>query len=291
MDSLAEPVDFGISYFPTDETIDPAEMARMAEERGFESLFVTEHTHIPFSRETPYPVGGELPREYWRIYDPFVSLAFAAAATERLRVGTAICLVVERDPITTAKEVASLDRLSGGRFLFGVGAGWNLEEMRNHGTDPSKRFGLLRERVEAMKAIWTEDEASYHGRHVDFEEICSWPKPVQRPHPPVLLGGHGRTVLERVIAFADGWFPNRFGDDDRFIARIEKLQRLGGETGRDRIPVTLQLAPRDPALLERYQGAGVTRAVYMLPAAERGEVERKLDHFTEAMRGYQTAGG
>src|SRR5436309_10550764 len=159
----------------------------MAEERGFESVFVTEHTHIPASRETPYPAGGELPREYWRIYDPFVSLTSMAAATERIRVGTAICLLVERDPIATAKEVASLDRLSGGRMLFGVGAGWNLEEMLDHGTDPSRRFGVMRERVEAMKAIWTNEEASYHGRYVEFDRIWSWPKPLQQPHPPVLV--------------------------------------------------------------------------------------------------------
>jgi probable F420-dependent oxidoreductase len=284
-------VDFGISYFPTDEAIEPAEMARMVEGRGFESLFVAEHTHIPTSRETPYPAGEPLPPEYWHTYDPFVALATAAAATERLRVGTAICLVVERDPITTANEVASLDRLSGGRMIFGVGAGWNLEEMRNHGTDPARRFGLMRERVEAMKVIWTEDEPEYHGRYVDFDPIWSWPKPVTKPHPPVLVGGNGRTVYDRVLAFGDGWLPNRIGDDDKNIARVEKLQRLGAEAGRDSVPVTLQLAPRDPELLERYERAGVTRAVYMLPAADRGEVERKLDAFTAAMEAYATAGG
>src|SRR5215216_2423909 len=162
-------MDFGVAYFPTDESVEPATLARMAEERGFESVFVTEHTHIPASRETSYPAGGDLPREYWRIYDPFVALTTMAAATERTRVGTAICLVIERDPIITAKEVASLDRLSGGRFLFGVGAGWNVEEMRNHGTDPRRRFSIMRERVEAMKAIWTQEEAEYHGEHVDFD--------------------------------------------------------------------------------------------------------------------------
>src|SRR3954468_15191197 len=162
-------MDFGVSYFPTDESVEPAELARMTEERGFESVFVTEHTHIPASRETPYPAGGELPREYWRIYDPFVALSTMAAATERIRVGTAICLVIQRDPILLAKEVASLDRLSGGRFLFGVGAGWNLEEMRDHGTDPKQRFAVLRERIEACKALWAVEEASYHGRFVDFD--------------------------------------------------------------------------------------------------------------------------
>src|SRR3954469_4899938 len=156
-------MDFGVSYFPTDETLEPAALARLCEERGFESVFVPEHTPLPASRETSYPAGGELPREYWRIYDPFVALTTMADATERIRIGTAICLLIERDPISTAKEVASLDRLSGGRFLFGVGAGWNLEEMRDHGTDPAGRFRLLRERIEACKAIWTEGEAADQG--------------------------------------------------------------------------------------------------------------------------------
>jgi probable F420-dependent oxidoreductase len=284
-------VDFGISWFATDEAIEPPEMARMVEERGFESLFAPEHSHIPVSRLTPYPAGGELPPEYWRTYDPFVALTAAASAAPKLRIGTAICLVVQRDPITTANEVASIDRLSGGRFLFGVGAGWNVEEMRNHGTDPERRFGIMRERIEAMKEIWTSEEASYHGRYVDFDPIWSWPKPAQKPHPPVLVGGNGRTVYDRVLAFGDGWLPNRIGDDEKIIARIAKLQVLGEEAGRGRIPVTLQLAPRDPALLERYERAGVTRALYMLPAADRGEVERKLDGFAAAIRDYASAGG
>jgi probable F420-dependent oxidoreductase len=286
-------VDFGVSYFPTDEAVAPATLARMAEERGFESVFVTEHTHIPVSRETPYPAGGELPREYWRIYDPFVALTTMATATERIRVGTAICLLVERDPITTAKEVASLDRLSRGRFLFGVGAGWNLEEMRNHGTDPRRRFGLLRERVEACKELWTTEESSYHGRYVDFDRIHSFPKPVQRPHPPVLVGGSGPTVHDRVLAFGDGWFPNRIPPDDQMIARVEELQRRGEQAGRGRIPVTLQIPPRDPSVLERYEGAGVTRVVHMLrahDAADRAGAERKLDEWTKRIRRYVTGG-
>ena len=270
-------VHFGVSIFPTDESIAPADLARCCEERRLESLFFTDHTHIPASRETPYPVGGELPREYSRIHDPFVAMATAAAVTERLKIGTAICLVVERDPIVTAKAAASVDRLSGGRLLFGVGAGWNLEEMANHGTDPARRFGVMRERVEAIKAIWTEDEASYHGRYVDFDRIWCWPKPIQSPHPPVLVGGNGRTVYDRVVAYGDGWFPNRIGDDDKIIARVEKLRRLGEEAGRGPLPVTLQVAPREPGLLERYERAGVERAVYLLPPSEPGEVERRLD--------------
>jgi probable F420-dependent oxidoreductase len=200
---------YGVAMFPTDYAVDPRVLARMVEQRGFESLFFPEHTHIPASRETPYPPGGELPDMYSHTYDPFVALTAAAAATERLLVATGICLVVERDPIVTAKEVASLDRLSGGRLLFGVGAGWSREEMANHGTDPHRRFSLMRERLEAMKAIWTQDEASYHGEHVEFDRIWSWPKPVQKPHPPVLVGGNGPKVLDRVVAFGDEWMPNR----------------------------------------------------------------------------------
>jgi alkanesulfonate monooxygenase SsuD/methylene tetrahydromethanopterin reductase-like flavin-dependent oxidoreductase (luciferase family) len=158
--------------------------------------------------------------------------------------------------------------------------------MANHGTDASKRFGLMRERVEAMKAIWTQDDAEYHGKRVDFDAIWSWPKPLQKPHPPVLVGGNGRTVYDRVLAFGDGWLPNRIGDDEKIIARVEKLQRLGKEAGRDSVPVTMQLAPRDPELLERYEKAGVTRAVYMLPAADAETVETKLDRFTAAKDGY-----
>jgi probable F420-dependent oxidoreductase len=283
-------VDFGVAYFPTDESVEPAELAKMAEERGFESVFVTEHTHIPASRETDYPAGGELPREYWRIYDPFVALTTMADATERIRIGNAICLLVERDPITTAKEVASVDRLSGGRMLFGVGAGWNLEEMRNHGTDPEQRFSILRERVEACKAMWTQEEASYRGRHVDFDRIASFPKPLQEPHPPVLIGGNGPTVHKRVLAYGDGWFPNRIPPDDAMIARVEELQRLGEGAGRGTIPVTIQIPPRDPDVLRRYEEAGVTRAVHMLrpgDAADAGSAERKLDEWAERIQAYR----
>jgi probable F420-dependent oxidoreductase len=283
-------VDFGVAYFPTDEVIEPAELARMAEDRGFESVFVTEHTHIPTSRDTPYPAGGELPREYFRIYDPFVSLATMASATDRIKVGTAICLLVERDPITTAKEVASADRLSGGRMIFGVGAGWNLEEMRNHGTDPELRFKILRERVEACREMWTNEQATYHGEFVNFDGIVSRPGPLQEPHPPVLVGGNGPNVLKRVLAFGDGWFPNRIPPDDQMIERVEELQRLGEEAGRGPIPVTLQIPPRDPEVLHRYEEAGVTRTVHMLrpgDAADAGSAECKLDEWTERIQAYQ----
>jgi probable F420-dependent oxidoreductase len=285
-------MDFGVSYFPTDESVEPAVLARMAEERGFESVFVTEHTHIPASRETDYPAGGELPREYWRIHDPFVALTSMAAATERIRVGTAICLLVERDPITTAKAVASLDRLSGGRMLFGIGAGWNLEEMKNHGTDPAKRFRILHERVEACKEMWANEEASYHGEFVNFDRIVCRPAPLQEPHPPILVGGSGPKVHDRVLAYGDGWFPNRIPPDDQMIARVEELQRRAEEAGRGPIPVSLQIPPRDPAVLERYEAAGVTRTVHMLragDAADAASAERKLDEWTERIRVYAGA--
>jgi probable F420-dependent oxidoreductase len=256
-------------------------VARLIEEHGFESLFFAEHTHIPASRESPWPGGAELPRKYWHCHDLFVALSAAAAATTRLRIGSGICLVTERDPIVTAKETASLDHLSGGRFEFGVGAGWNREELRNHGTDPRTRMRLLRERVEAIKAIWTEDEASYEGEFVRFERIWSYPKPAQKPHPPVLVGGNGPTVLDRALAFGDAWFPNwaRGGD---VLERGEELRaraRAAGRTvGRQTIGV-----PADPAVLEQLERAGWTRAVHWLPSASLGVVEEALEGFGEAI--------
>jgi probable F420-dependent oxidoreductase len=271
---------FGVAVFPTDYAVDPGTLARMVEERGFESLFFPEHTHIPADRTTPYPPGGELPRQYSHTYDPFVALTAAAATTESLLLATGICLVIERDPIITAKEVASLDRLSGGRFLFGVGAGWNLEEMENHGTDPHRRFSLMRERVEAMKAIWTQDEAEYHGEHVDFDPIWSWPKPVQQPYPPVLVGGNGPKVLERVVAFGDEWMPNRVTG---LTDRVAELNRLAAEAGRDPIPVTLSGARPDPELIERGEQVGVHRCSFYIDPADAGETERQLDELASTL--------
>ncbi len=280
---------FGVAIFPTDDVQGPDELARMAEERGFESLMFPEHTHIPASRETPYPAGGELPREYSRIYDPFVALTAAASVTERLLVGTAICLIIERDPIITAKEVATLDRVSGGRFLFGVGAGWNAEEMRTHGTDFAKRFGIMRERVEAMKMIWREEEASYSGRYVEFERIWSWPKPVQQPHPPVLVGGNGPRVIDRVIAFGDEWMPNRVSGDDGMIERFGELGRRAQEAGREPIPITIAGMMRDPARIERFEQAGVHRSIFWLPPHGRDEVEAAMDKYAAAVEAYAAA--
>src|SRR5690349_8795093 len=251
-------MEFGVAYFPTHDGIGPGPLARLVEERGQGALFFAEHTHIPAARETPYPSGGDLPRKYWQTYDLFVALTAAAAATSTLRVGSGICLVVERDPVTTAKEVASVDHLSGGRFEFGVGAGWNREEMRNHGTDPRVRMTVLRERVEAMKEIWTADEATYHGRFVNFDRIWSYPKPAQRPHPPVLVGGDGPTVFDRVLTFGDAWFPNYTGDE--IFNRVKELRARA-----DR-PVEVQMlsAPADPRVLERMRDAGLRRALHWL---------------------------
>jgi len=271
-------VKFGLAVFPTQDTPRPDELARLAEDRGFESLFFPEHTHIPASRETPYPAGGELPPEYSRTYDPFVALTAAAAATERLLIGTGICLVVERDPIVTAKAVASVDVLSGGRFLFGVGGGWNREEMRNHGTDPRTRMRLMTERVQAMQAIWTSDEASFSGEFVSFERIWCWPKPEQKPHPPILVGGNGPTVFDRVLAFGDAWMPNVI-DDDTLLRQIAELR---DRAGRDvPIPITLNAAPRRPERLARYIEAGVERAIFYLPQRDQAALEERLDRDRE----------
>jgi probable F420-dependent oxidoreductase len=260
------------AVFPTDETLAPQEVAQLVEERGFESLWFPEHTHIPASRATPYPAGGDLPSMYWRSLDPFVALTAAAMATTKLRLGTGICLVIERDPIITAKEAASLDLLSGGRFEFGVGAGWNREEMRNHGTDPRKRMAVLAERVEAIKEIWTSSEASFHGEHVSFDRIWSWPKPVQDPHPPVWVGGNGPTVEDRVLAFGDGWMPNVV-DDDQLLARFDALRARADRE----IRLAINASPRRPERLERYVSAGVERAIFYLPSAGRDEIEQRLD--------------
>jgi probable F420-dependent oxidoreductase len=277
---------FGLTIFPTDYSITPAELGVAAEQAGFESLFFAEHTHIPASRDTPRPGGGELPQRYWHTHDPFVALATVAAVTERLRLGTGVCLIIERDPITTAKEVASLDVLSGGRFEFGIGGGWNREEMRDHGTDPRRRFSIMRERVLAMKAIWTEDEPSFHGEHVDFGPMWSWPKPVQEPHPPVIVGGTGEKVLDRVLAYGDAWMPNRV-QDEALMERLRELRRRTDEAGRDPIPVTVYGASRKPDVLARWAEHGVTRAVYWLPSVEAGEAERRVDEITGFVDAYR----
>src|SRR3984893_8688562 len=228
-----------------------AELAPAVEQLGFDSLWVVEHSHIPVSRQSPYPAGGELPKHYFHTMDPFVALTVAAAASKTILIGTGICLLIQRDPIHTAKEAASVDLVSHGRLIFGVGAGWNREEMADHGTEFSSRFKLMRERVEAMKAIWTQDESEYHGEFVGFGPMWCWQKPTQNPHPPVLLGGSGPNVLKRVVAYADGWMPNR-GDD---LPRIPELQELARSAGRGPIPVTVY-PHAETAALEAAGSAG-----------------------------------
>jgi probable F420-dependent oxidoreductase len=263
---------FGIAIFPTDYAISMTELAPAVEQLGFDSLWVAEHSHIPTSRESKWPGGEELPKQYSHTLDPFVALTAAALASKTLLVATGICLVVQRDPIHTAKQVASLDHLSNGRFLFGIGAGWNREEMADHGTEFGSRFKLMRERVEAMKAIWTQDEPEYHGDLVNFGPIWCWPKPVQKPHPPVLLGGSGPKVLERVVAYADAWMPNRGAD----LPRIPELQELANAAGRGRIPVTIYPKAERPAI-EQAAEAGVDRCIWYVPADGRDQALAKLD--------------
>jgi probable F420-dependent oxidoreductase len=269
-------VDCGIAIFPTEYSMDMAALARSVEERGFESLWAAEHTHIPAQGSE----GSGLPRHYSHTLDPFVALTAAAAATTKLRVGTAICQVVEREPIVTAKAVASLDVVSGGRFLFGVGTGWLEDEMRNLGADPAQRWEILRERISAMKQMWTREQAEFHGRHVDFAAIWSWPKPVQAPHPPVLLGVQGKGALERVVDCADEWLPI---DDETlppWRPRVGELQRLAAERGRGDIPVSVCTERRpDAAMLEDYRASGIHRAIFLVPSAGQDQLIPLLDRY------------
>ena len=270
-------MEFGIGYFPTHDGMPPAALAQMLEERGHESLFVAEHTHIPVLEGGPVDQRGDpLPRRYLHTYDPFIALTAAATVTTKLRIGTGICLVIERDPITTAKEVASLDHLSGGRFEFGVGAGWNRQEMTNHGTDPRTRMRRLKESVEAMKEIWTHDEAAYHGEFVHFDSIWSWPKPAQKPHPPVLVGGSGPGVLDRVLDFGDVWFPNEADD---------VVQRAAELRDRAQRPIEVQVmgVKPDPARLERLEQAGIARVLTWMPSAHRSAIEPQLEVWERAI--------
>jgi len=275
----------GVFLFATEYAIRIDELARELEQRGFESLWVTEHTHIPKSRRSPFPGGPNLPREYLHTLDPFVALATAAAATTRLKVGTGICLVIERDPITLAKEVASLDLLSNGRFLFGIGGGWNAEEMEDHGTDFKRRWRVLRERILAMKEIWTKEEPEFHGEFVNFDPIWSYPKPVQIPHPPILLAVNTPNARQRVVEYCDGWLPleARAGD---LAAGIADLRRRAAEVGRDprSLAVSVFGAKPDHETVQGYAGVGVERVVFHLQSAGRDVVLPMLDRYTMLMR-------
>jgi probable F420-dependent oxidoreductase len=276
-------VDHGIMMFPTDDAIDPAELAKEVEDRGFDSLWFPEHSHIPTSRESPYPGGGDLPRMYLHTYDPFVALTAAACATTTLKLATGICLVIERDTINTAKEVASLDRLSGGRFLFGIGGGWNREEMADHGTNPKTRMRLMGEQIKAMKELWTKEEAEFHGEFVDFDPSWAWPKPVQDPHPPVYVGGMGPGVEDRVLDFGDAWLPQRVGPDNigQFEERANALQQRAADAGRGRIPMSLFGAETSSEALDGYRRIGLDRAIYGVSSADRDTVLKELDELAK----------
>lgn len=270
---------FGIQMFPTDYAIQPVELARAVEERGFDSLFFPEHTHIPTSRKTPFPGGGDLPDYYWRSHDPFVALGAAAAVTTRLRLGTGICLVIERDPITLAKECASLDLISNGRLILGIGAGWNREEMENHGASYTNRWKIVREKILAMKAIWTEDEPEFHGEFVDFDPIWSWPKPVQPGGPPVWIGASSKWVFDRVAEYAEGWMPiGGLGSGN-----MERLKAACDKRGRDVDDVTLALfgAPADEDQARGRMDQGFSEMIFGLPPADADANLPKLDELAK----------
>jgi probable F420-dependent oxidoreductase len=266
----------------------PDALARALETRGFESVWAPEHSHIPSSRATPFPQGGPLPQKYYEAMDPFVSLTAAAVATERLRIGTGVCLVTQRDPIQTAKLVASLDRLSAGRFLFGVGAGWNAEEMADHGTRFETRFALMRERIAAMAAVWTEDEPEFHGQYVDFAKMRSGPKPVQKPHPPVLVGGAFPYAARRALRYGDGWIPHgarpQYADVSEFMPQFHQMAAEIGRKLED-VPVTVFGVAKNYERLSRYRDRGVARAVVSLPSAAADEILPVLDRWGELIRG------
>jgi len=274
-------MEYGVTIFPTDYSITPADLAVSAEERGFDSMWFAEHSHIPVSRKSPWPGGADLPKMYYDTFDPFVALASAASVTTKIKLATGICLVVQRDPIHTAKEVASLDHLSKGRFLFGIGAGWNAEEMEDHGTDFKRRFKVMRERIEAMKALWAENEAEYHGEFVDFDPTFAWPKPVQRPHPPIHVGGGFPGAAKRAVRYGDGWMPI-YGRDD-ITEYLPEFRKMAEEAGRD--PATLEVSifgcVAKPDVLEKFRDAGVTRCVFGLPPADRETVLPILDGYAE----------
>ena len=269
----------GVFHFPTDYGIDVGELARELEARGFDSLFVCEHTHIPVSRRTRFPGGGELPKRYSHTHDPFVALGFAAAVTRTLHLGTGIALVPQRDPIITAKSVASLDQLSGGRFIFGIGGGWNVEEMENHGTRYESRFKILRERVLAMQALWTREKAEFHGEFVNFDPVWLYPKPKQKPYPPILLGGESDHTLRRVVEFGNGWLPRAKPASSSLIALLRVCVKLQTRPGRDptSFAITVFNAPADEAVLASYRKAGIDRVLLEVPDRSRDEVLRVLD--------------
>jgi probable F420-dependent oxidoreductase len=280
-------MDFGAAMFFTDYSMAPGALARALEERGFESVWAPEHSHIPLSRTTPFPGGGDIPKQYYDVMDPFVSLTMAAAATTTLKLATGVCLVIQRDPIQTAKLVASLDQVSGGRFLFGVGGGWNAEEIADHGVEFKSRFKLMRERIEAMKEIWTKTKPEYHGEMVDFPPMMAWPKPVQKPHPPVIVGGAWPHSARRAVRYGDGWVPNasrpQYPDVTEFLPQFRDMAK---EAGRDpaSLPVTIFGAVEDLDRLKRYRDQGIARLIVSLPAEKEASVLPILDRWAELIR-------
>ena len=269
----------GALIFPTDRTIRPDVLATEMEQRGFESMWVAEHTHIPLSRRTPYPGGGDLPEMYWRTMDPFVALTAAACATSTIKIGTGIALVNQHHPINSAKQAASIDVLSGGRFLYGVGVGWNEDEMEHHGADPAKRRTIARERILATKALWTQDEASFDGEYVGFSASASYPKPVQVPHPPIIMGGGGGPVtFKHIVEYCDGWMPIHGRTDP--LEKLPLLRQMAEEAGRD--PASIEIGiygcPMRESDVDRYREADVDRVVFWLPADEPDAVVSALDH-------------
>jgi probable F420-dependent oxidoreductase len=280
-------MDFGAAMFFTDYSMAPDELARALEERGFESLWAPEHSHIPTSRATPFPSGGEVPKRYYDVMDPFVTLTAAAMATKKLKLGTGVCLVIQRDPIQTAKLVASIDQISRGRFLFGVGGGWNAEEIADHGTAFKTRFKLMRERIEAMKEIWTKDKPQYHGELVDFPEMMTWPKPVQKPHPPVIVGGAFPHSARRALRYGDGWVPNASRPQYEDVAAfLPQFRQMAAEAGRalESVPVTIFGAAESRDRLLRYRDEGVARVVVSLLSEKADKVLPGLDRWAEFAR-------
>ena len=276
---------FGAAIFFTDYSISPGDLGRALESRGFESLWAAEHSHIPLSRKSPWGGGGDLPKQYYDVMDPFVTLAAAASVTTKLLLGTGVCLVNQRDPIQTAKLVASIDQISGGRFLFGIGNGWNQDEMENHGTVFATRHKLVRERIEAMKAIWTETKAEYHGEYVNFDPMMAWPKPVRKPHPPVIVGGAFPYAARRAVRYGDGWIPlagraTQYGDVFEYVPKFRDMLK---EAGRDpaTFPISLFGSTEDPDVLNRYRDLGIVRIVVALPAAKEDVVLPILDKWAK----------
>ena len=277
----------GGAVFFTDYSMTPAEMGRALEERGFDSLWAPEHSHIPLSRKSPFPSGGEVPKKYYDAMDPFVALTAAAAATSKLLVGTGVCLVAQRDPIQTAKLVASIDHISNGRFLFGVGNGWNQDEMENHGTVFEQRHKLARERIEAMKVIWTKSKAEYHGEFVNFDPMMAWPKPVQKPHPPILVGGAFPFSARRALRYGDGWIPHRARKQyDDVFDLMPHFRQMAAEANRDlaSVPVTIWGAKPDADLLRRDRDGGVSRVIITFESAKLDAVLPEMDKWAAIIR-------